>query len=146
MKDAIEQSIRIATTIEAVWEALTTIDGIRSWFGDEVELDLRSGGEARFGWSEYESSSHAIVEVVDRPFRFSYRWAAKGTEDVRTGPSTLVEFTLEADDRGTTVTVRESGFASLPTEIAESNLAENTSGWTAEMEDLRAYLSGVTTG
>jgi uncharacterized protein YndB with AHSA1/START domain len=140
MQDIIERTTFIPVDIEFVWVALTSAEGIRSWFGDEVEIDLRPGGEARFGWTEYGATSHAIVVEVNRPTYFSYRWAAKGVERADAGPSTLVEFLLEAQDRGTSVHVRESGFASLPTEIIEESLRENTSGWEAEMQDLVDYL------
>jgi uncharacterized protein YndB with AHSA1/START domain len=140
MQDTIERTIFVSAAIDVVWEALTTAEGIRSWFGDQAEIDLRPGGEARFGWPEYEASSHAIVVVVDEPTRFSYRWAATGVERADTGPSTLVEFTLVESDAGTEVTVLESGFASLPSDIIEESLRDNTSGWKAEMQDLLEYL------
>ena len=145
MIDTIERSIFVAADIERVWEALTTAEGIRSWFGDEAEVDLRPGGEARFGWSEYGESSHAIVVDVERPRRFSYRWAASGVDRADTGPSTLVAFTLTESNGGTEVAVVESGFASLPVEIFEKSLAENTAGWRAEMQDLHDYLTSSDT-
>jgi uncharacterized protein YndB with AHSA1/START domain len=143
MQDIIERSVTIPAGIETVWEALTTREGIRSWFGDEIEIDLTPGGEASFGWSEYGETAHAIVQDVVPPTRFSYRWVAVNTDRVDTGPSTLVEFSLSTKGSGTVVTVVESGFASLPVDIAERCLAENTSGWKAEMQDLVDYLKGA---
>jgi uncharacterized protein YndB with AHSA1/START domain len=140
MQDTIERTIQISASIETVWTALTTAEGIRSWFGDEAEIDLTPGGEARFGWTEYEASSHAIVVDVDPPARFSYRWAASGTARADAGPSTLVEFTLVSTGMGTEVTVIESGFASLPPEIYEQSIEDNTSGWRSEIQDLHDYL------
>lgn len=144
MQDIIERTIHIPAAIETVWEALTSADGISSWFGDEAEIDLRPGGEARFGWSEYGSSSHAVVVHVDRPARFSYRWTAGDAERADVGPSTLVEFTMVERNDGTDVSVRESGFASLPAEIIEKSLKSNTAGWEAEIQDLYDYLAAVT--
>jgi uncharacterized protein YndB with AHSA1/START domain len=140
MQDIIERSIHIPIDIETVWEALTSADGISNWFGDQAEIDLRPGGEARFGWTEYGSSSHAVVVDVDRPSRFSYRWTAGDAERADVGPSTLVEFTMIERNGGTDVSVRESGFASLPPEIIDDSLKSNTSGWEAEMQDLHDYL------
>ena len=48
-------------------------------------------------------------------------------------------------DGGTNVTVVESGFASLPLEIIEKSLEENTAGWKAEMQDLRDHLASINT-
>lgn len=143
MQDTIERTIQIPADIESVWVALTTAEGIRSWFGNEAEIDLTPGGEARFGWTEYEASSHAIVVDVEPPTRFSYRWAVSGSERADDGPSTLVEFSLVSTATGTSVTVVESGFASLPPEIYEQSIKENTSGWKAEMQDLHDYLAAV---
>jgi uncharacterized protein YndB with AHSA1/START domain len=44
MQDSIERTTHIPVDIETVWEALTTAEGIRRWFGDEAEIDLRPGG------------------------------------------------------------------------------------------------------
>lgn len=144
MNDIIERSVTIRADIDTVWKALTTREGIEHWFGDQVEIDLTPGGEASFGWSEYGSNSHAIVQEVVWPTRFSYRWVADNTQRVDTGPSTLVEFSLLADGDQTIVTVVESGFAALPPDIAERCLADNTSGWEAEMQDLVEYLTPAT--
>jgi len=143
MQDTIERTIHIRAGIDAVWKALTTPDEIRSWFGDQAEIDLRPGGEARFGWTEYGASVHAIVVDVEEPTRFSYRWAATGAERADTGPSTLVEFTLTETSSGTDVTVIESGFASLRPEIIEESIKENTSGWKVEMQDLHDHLAAA---
>jgi uncharacterized protein YndB with AHSA1/START domain len=145
MQDIIERTIHIPVDIERVWEALTSADGIDNWFGDQAEIDLRPGGEARFGWTEYGSSSHAVVVGVDRPSRFSYRWTAGDAERADVGPSTLVEFTMIERNGGTDVSVRESGFTSLPLEIIEGSLKSNTSGWKAEMQDLHDYLVAAAT-
>ena len=144
MNDLIERTVTIPADIETVWDALTTRQGIENWFGDEVEIDLKPGGEAYFGWSEYGEAAHAIVQEVSKPHRFSYRWVAVNTDRVDSGPSTLVEFTLSSEDAGTVVTVVESGFAALPAEIAAQCLADNMSGWKAEMQDLIDYLTPAT--
>ena len=145
MQDTIERSVTIPADIDAVWGALTTRDGILNWFGDEVEIDLRPGGEASFGWSEYGETVHAVVQEVIPPTRFSYRWVAINSDRVDTGPSTLVEFTLSTDGSTTIVTVVESGFSALPADIAERCLEDNTSGWNAEMQDLLDSLTAAAT-
>ncbi len=140
--DEIRREMVLAAPIEKVWAALTTADELSSWFGDSAEIDLRPGGRARFGWSEFQSTTDAIVEIVEAPHRFSFRWdALKDTpvEEV----STMVEFTLESVDEGTRLTLVESGFATLPEDSYEHRIGENTSGWTAELADLDRYLSGV---
>jgi uncharacterized protein YndB with AHSA1/START domain len=55
-------------------------------------------------------------------------------------PSTLVTFSLTADDGKTLVKVVETGFASLPEDMRARSLEENTSGWKSEFSDLEAFL------
>ena len=138
--DRIERRIEVSAPVERVWEALTDAADVAQWFGDVVEIDLRPGGRARFGWTQYDSVVDAVVDIVEPLQRFAYRWAAVAGVGVEDGPSTRVEFTLVATATGTEVTVVETGFAALPDDIYESTLRENRSGWKAEMRDLVGFL------
>lgn len=138
--DRIERSIMVEATPEKVWAALTTEDGMKGWFGDIAEIDLKPGGEAVFGWSDYGSSSQGVIEVVEPHTRFAFRWASEGDTRVEDGPSSLVEFVIEVDETGTRITVVETGFASFPDDTAEYHFQENSKGWKSEMDDLAAYL------
>jgi uncharacterized protein YndB with AHSA1/START domain len=140
--DTIERKITVSSPIDRVWEALTVADQLSQWFGDSAELDLRPGGAFKVGWSDYEHVSEAVVEIVDYPTTFSYRWDA-GTTDDGIVWTTKVTFTLEEDNGMTTVTVVESGISELPAELYASCMKENSSGWTAEMGDLQRHLEGV---
>lgn len=140
--DTIERTITVASPIEKVWDALTVAAHLKQWFGDSAEIDLRPGGALRIGWSEYDSVVEAVVEAVDPPRTFSYRWDAGTTED-GVAWTTLVTFTLEEADGATAVTVVESGISLLPDELHGRCLEENSSGWTAEMGDLQDYLGTV---
>ena len=59
----------------------------------------------------------ATVERMDHERSFSFRWHdfdEKSGVDVADQPTTLVEFRLEAIANGTRLSIRESGFASIP--------------------------------
>lgn len=139
--DRIEREIFIPAPRERVWSAITASEELAAWFGDSAEVDLRPGGVARFGWSGYGDSFHAVVETVEPPSRFSYRWASKSDTPLDAGPSTLVEFKLEEADGGTRVSVVESGFASFPEEEYEQAIGGNETGWDSELSDLVEYVS-----
>jgi uncharacterized protein YndB with AHSA1/START domain len=140
--DVIEREITVTSPIDRVWEALTMAEHLAQWFGDSAEVDLRPGGEMTVGWSDYEYVSKAVVETVDYPTTFAYRWEAGEAGD-GTMWSTKVTFTLEEADGMTTVRVVESGLSALPDELYGPLLKENSSGWTSEMADLQRHLEAV---
>jgi uncharacterized protein YndB with AHSA1/START domain len=82
---------------EEVWEALTDPDRLEDWFANTVDLDLRPGGGASFGWGNGEER-HATFTEVDPGRRLAFDWDDVGE----------VEFTLDDDVDGTRLTVIES--------------------------------------
>jgi uncharacterized protein YndB with AHSA1/START domain len=139
-QDWIEREILIEASRERVWAVLTEAQQVAGWFGDSAEIDLRPGGRARFGWAE-QGVHLAVIERVDRPSVFSYRWARDPDTEPGDGNSTLVEFTLTEVFAGTLLRVVETGFAGLHVSDQEQDKAaqENTDGWVAELAELKEY-------
>lgn len=137
-QDTIEQQITVSSPIDRVWRALTVAEEVAAWFGDHAEIDLRPGGTMKVGWSEYETTVNCVVETVEPPSVFSYRWKVEQSTEIEAW--TLVTFTLAEVDGMTTVTVVEAGLADVPEALYSQTIEENTSGWKAEMADLQTYL------
>lgn len=139
-QDVIEREILIEASRERVWAVLTEAQHVKGWFGDSAEVDLRPGGTAAFGWTEH-GTHRAVIERVDEPSLFSYRWARGTDVEPAEGASTLVEFTLTEVPLGTLLRVVETGFASLHGTAADQDTAlqQNTEGWTAELAELKEY-------
>ena len=141
--DSIEREIVIEAPVERVWSVVTEAEHIGRWFGDAgAEIDLRPGGALRCSWAKH-GTVHGVVERVEAPRFFSYRWARPVGADVRHGNSTLVEFSLTPEEKGTRLRVVESGFRELEgTDAEKAKYAEeNTGGWKSELAELAAYLS-----
>jgi len=138
--DTIERELVLPYPIERVWTAITDPAELAQWFGDSAEVDLRPGGAATFGWSQYDARGPAVVEVVDPPRRFAFWWVAGEGDTVEIHNRTLVDFTLEPADGGTRLRLVESGFAALAD--GEKHRVGNTEGWTIELGELEAYLRG----
>ncbi len=138
--DRIEREIIINAPRDRVWAALTEADHVAQWFGDSAEVELRPGGKLMFGWKEH-GNHHALVERVESPGFFSYRWARAAGAVPAAGNSTLVEFTLTPDGPGTRLRVVETGFAALDASEEEKDTAvkENTEGWISELGELQQY-------
>lgn len=120
---------------ERVWASLTDAAELTKWFAPRVELDLVVGGEGVFRWDEPAVEAKAVVEELEEPSRFVYRWEASFGD----GRMTRVEFGLEEVEGGTQLTLFESGFAELPPE----SRADHESGWDSELAELEEYLAAV---
>jgi len=124
-----------------VWAALTTAEGLGSWFGNKATIDLRPGGSASMTWDTGDSAEMRI-ERVEEPAVFGYTWGIYGLPegDPR---RTYVEFTLEPAGSGTRLTVTETGFAQLPDEAYRKAYEGNTGGWKSELGELADYLDAA---
>jgi uncharacterized protein YndB with AHSA1/START domain len=138
--DRIERTLELAHPPERVWAALTTAEGLGTWFGNRgAEVDLRVGGQAKLRWDSGDTAV-LTIERVEPPRVFAYTWPLYGlpADDPR---RTYVEFTLEPAGGGTTLTMVETGFAQLPEADAHRTAFDgNTKGWTNELGELVAFL------
>ena len=136
--DRIERTVELAHPPAAVWAALTTADGLGTWFGNEATIDLRPGGAARMRWAD-GSTADLRIERVEEPTAFGFTWRVEGLPegDPR---RTYVEFTLEPIGTGTRLRVVETGFAQLPEDAHRKAYDGNTEGWARELAELVAYL------
>jgi uncharacterized protein YndB with AHSA1/START domain len=104
----IDRDILIEAPTAVVWRTITEPDQLSQWFADRVDLVIEPGahGYMQFG----EQGGPVVVEVVDPPARFSFRWNHPRDEEPVAGNSMLVEFTLTPEgDEQTRLRVVESG-------------------------------------
>jgi uncharacterized protein YndB with AHSA1/START domain len=93
----VTRTVVLPVTREEAWEALTEPERLREWFANDVELDVRPGGEGMFRWDNGESR-RAVVDEVAEGERLVLRWE----DDSR------VELELDDAPAGTRVLVRET--------------------------------------
>jgi uncharacterized protein YndB with AHSA1/START domain len=94
--DRIERELVVDASPEEVWHAIVG-DG---WLADEVELDLRVGGDAIF--RSGQQTKTGWVEDVLAPERLAFWWAVDGQ------PATRVELRVLTEQDATRVRVVES--------------------------------------
>src|SRR5688572_3024612 len=94
--DQIVRTIELAHPPAKIWAAITTAEGLASWFGNTATIDLRPGGAAQMTW-EGGHTANMRVERVEEPSIFGFTWQISGLPegDPR---RTYVEFTLEPVD------------------------------------------------
>jgi len=95
----ITRELVLPAPAEEVWGALTDPERLEEWFANDVELDLRTGGAGIFRWDNGELRT-AVVEEIEPPHRFGFRWTD--------GDASQVVFELDEVSEGTRVTVRET--------------------------------------
>jgi uncharacterized protein YndB with AHSA1/START domain len=142
--DRIEREIIIAASPIRVWSVLTEPHHVGVWFGQGVPtaIDLRPGGIMVLDHGQY-GVHHTLIEKVDPPHYFAYRWASAHPGEITTeANSTLVEFTLTPDGDRTILAVVESGFASLtipPEKESTAGYDSHASGWAEVVQNLATY-------
>jgi uncharacterized protein YndB with AHSA1/START domain len=120
--DPVRREVTVDAAPETVWHALTRPEELAAWFGASAEVDLRVGGAVRFRWPD-GTERRGLVIAVDPSRRLAFRWRELPTSGTGSADASVVTFTLEAQGRGTRVTVTESpGVLSVDAPLA---MAEN---------------------
>ncbi|HEY1919275.1 MAG TPA: SRPBCC domain-containing protein [Streptosporangiaceae bacterium] len=138
----IERDILIDAPAEVVWRTITEPAQMSQWFADRVDLVVEPGahGFMQFG----DQGGPVVVEAVEPPARFSFRWNHPRGEEPVAGNSMLVEFTLtqEGAER-TRLKVSESGheLRAWPQAEKQRYADEHRHGW----GDFLDRLARVTT-
>jgi uncharacterized protein YndB with AHSA1/START domain len=128
---------QIAARPSIVFDALTTPEGMTSWWGPEdkpvysAAADVRLGGTFRVSFPCFDEQQHVVtgefLEVV-KPTRIvlSWRWEQRGEPEEQGGTS-RVEFRLRATQTGTELTLIHSGLRN------EASARSHERGWTAAL-------------
>ncbi len=139
----IEREVLIEAPAEVVWRTITEPEKMSQWFADRVDLVVEPGahGHMQFG----DQGGPVVVETIDPPARFSFRWNHPRGEEPVPGNSMLVEFTLtpEGHER-TRLRVTESGHELLawPEEDKQRYADEHQGGWAEFLDRLASVLAG----
>jgi uncharacterized protein YndB with AHSA1/START domain len=133
----IERDVLIEAPVEVVWRTITEPGQICQWFADRVELVVEPGAH---GFMEFgDQGGPVVVETVEPPARFSFRWNPPHGEQPAAGNSMLVEFTLTPEGlERTRLRVVESGHERRDWPDAEKQryADEHNSGWPGFLDRL----------
>ena len=145
----IDRTIDIAASPDRVWRALTNAAELSTWFQVKIEGDITPGGQV---WMTSEHPEHAVqrwpVQIVEltRPRRVVWQWhpgAVDPARDYARDPQTTVTFTLEPSERGTRLTVSETGFDAIPLDRRAKAFADNSQGWAEVVGWLQKYVEAA---
>ena len=134
---AIRHQINIAASTRSVWNALTTADGLASWWVDEARIDAREGGRVVLTSEGDDGEPVQEVGLVHafRPTRkLEIAWDSTSPAPTK---GTRVQFQVARDGDETRVSVVHSGSGVLED---EEERAELDKAWKAALRALRGAL------
>jgi uncharacterized protein YndB with AHSA1/START domain len=101
--NAVRREVVLPAAPDEVWEAITSPDALREWFGADVAWELAPGGTGRFE-DDDGSAREARVAAVEPGRRLGFRWWPEGQED----EASDVDFELTEQEEGTRLVVTET--------------------------------------
>ncbi len=131
----VRQQINIAATARVVWNALTTAEGLSSWWVDEARVDDRPGGRIVITTEDDEGAPLEEIGMFQqlRPTRkIEIKWDSNSPGPLR---KTRLEFVLARDGDETRVAVIHSGV-----EEDEDDNAALEKEWRQALRSLRSSL------
>lgn len=133
----IERTIWIRAPRERVWQAITTAEQIQQWWGGDhwAISKLEVGGIIQFG--DPNDLMTATIEVLDPPRQFTIQWPPQPQYH---GILAHTIYTLEEENGGTRVTVRETGLEALPDDIRQQQIDRTETGYETVLAGLKQYL------
>jgi uncharacterized protein YndB with AHSA1/START domain len=156
--DRIEKRVFLRAPQDRVWHAISDATEFGDWFGVEFDAAFVAGShlvgrirptkadpEVAKPQEKYTGMPMSVfIEKIEPITLFSFRWhpfAIDSAVDYSNEPTTLVTFTLEPAEGGTTLTIVESGFDSIPIERRADAFEANDEGWELQAQMIDKYLS-----
>jgi len=136
---AIRQQINIAVSTRTVWRALTTPEGLMSWWADEARIDAREGGRIVVTTEADDGSpleEHGLLHVMRPTRKLEIAWDTAGKAPTA---GTRLTFQLARDGEETRLSLVHAGGGILEDEEARSNLERD---WNRALKSLRDGLEG----
>jgi uncharacterized protein YndB with AHSA1/START domain len=136
----INHAVLIHAPREKVYDALTTPEGLNSWFTSGASVDAEPQGTIVLRWQDWgpdhitTEDSGTILEA-QRPERFMFQWDSDDPYRAIT-----VEFILEPANNGydTIVRLKEYGHHNTPAGLKA--LAEHAAEWGEALTLLKFYV------
>ena len=145
-QDRIEKVVELAAPVARVWQALTDHEEFGAWFRVRLDGPFEVGATTT-GNITYAGHEHvmweSVTEKMDHERLFAFSWPPGAVDpDTEYDPDAkvLVEFRLEPTERGTRLTITETGFLQFPESKRLEVLRSNTEGWDIQAGNVAAHV------
>jgi len=125
--------LKIRVPPELVYRALTTAEGIRSWWTRDANLDAKIGGVGEFRFYNGSGLTKVAVEELVPAARVVWRTVSANAPGGWDG--TTITFDLQPEGESTVLAFAHRGFRE-----ANEGYAAVTTGWAYYLVSLQQYL------
>jgi uncharacterized protein YndB with AHSA1/START domain len=125
--------IKISSTPERVYHALTTPEGVREWWTRDADLDSMAGGMGEFRFYKGHGVTKVRIDELKPPARVA--WMVLSANAPGGWNGTTITFDLRAEGGATVLLFAHRGF-----EQANEGYALVNMGWAYFLVSLRQYL------
>lgn len=141
----IDRTIEIAAPPARVWRALTDVQELSAWFQVTIEGTIAPDADI---WMTSVHPDHAgqrfrvWIREMTPPRRLVWEWHPGAIDlavDYSQEPRTTVSFTLEPSERGTRLSVAETGFDRIALARRAKVYQDNSQGWAEVLVWLRTH-------
>jgi uncharacterized protein YndB with AHSA1/START domain len=145
----IDRTIEIKASPDRVWRALTNPAELSAWFQVKIEGDIAPGQEVWMTTTHPDFVGQRFrVRFVEMtaPVRFVWQWHPGEVDpkvDYSREPRTTVTFTLEPSEKGTRLSVTETGFDEISLARRAKVYGDNSQGWTEVIVWLQKYAEAA---
>lgn len=129
--------VHIQAPPEKVYDALTTQDGLRSWWTADSLFDARRGGSAQFGFAKRAVVFRMQIDVLETGKRTA--WTCVG--DIDDWKDTQLTWDIDKAGNGSVLHFTQSGWKAVTGHFPTAN-----STWGMLMYRLKDYLEGKNPG
>lgn len=123
----------IAAPPARVYQALTTVEGIRNWWTRDADLDGAVGGAGVFRFYDGRVVTQVRIDALRPPDHVG--WTVTASTAPAGWEGTRISFDLRAEGTGTMVLFAHRGFAQ-----ESEGYARVTTGWGYFLVSLKQYL------
>jgi uncharacterized protein YndB with AHSA1/START domain len=119
---------------------LTDVDELENWWSEDVKLEPKVGGNFREAWEDDEGKAQLAsgkVTAVKARQAITFTWKEK---DWPKDSVTQCTFTIEDAKSQRVVTVKHTGWESLPEGRRNQLIQDFSVGWKYHLKELKAYL------
>ncbi len=134
-KPIIRQSIWLDALPNQVWSFLCTEEGMRRWWNSEMVFEPKVGGKVDFQEHGFRLTGHVIELKENQSMTFT--WSEEGQH-----VPFLLEVRLTSEQKGTRVTLTQSGFEKQPADSIDRLFKSYQLGW-SDSEELPRLKKAV---